>query len=82
LHAESFGLLLNNVVPRALKAACGGQRSVVQKRSASRAATLAAAKDGTADQLVDLVGITNPPLKKPRIKSHAGEASDSAAIVE
>jgi hypothetical protein len=60
LHAESFGLLLSSVVPRAQKGAGGSQRSIVQKRSASRAAALAAAKDGTADRPVDLVGTTDP----------------------
>jgi hypothetical protein len=82
LHAESFDLLMNSVMLRALKGAGDSQRTVVQKRSASRAAALAAVKDGTADQPVDLVGTTHPPMKKPRTESHAREASDLAANIE
>jgi hypothetical protein len=29
LHAEAFGLLLTNIVPRALKGASGGLRTVI-----------------------------------------------------
>jgi hypothetical protein len=45
-------------------------------------AALAAAKDGTADRLVDLVGKTDLPMKKPRTESHAGDASDFPTNVE
>jgi hypothetical protein len=59
LHAESFGLLVSSVMPRAQKGAGSSQRTVVQKRFASRTATLAEAKDGTADRPVNLVGTTD-----------------------
>jgi hypothetical protein len=75
--------LLNSIVPTALRKAGSGQRTVVQKRSASQvAASAAAAKDGTTDRLVDLVGTTDPPVKRLWTESHAGEASDLVANVE
>jgi hypothetical protein len=43
---------------------------------------MAAAKDGTVDRPVNLVGATNPPSKKPRVESYSGEASDLATNVE
>jgi hypothetical protein len=45
-------------------------------------AALAAAKDGTVDRPLDLVGMTDLPVKKLRTKSHAREASDLVANVE
>jgi hypothetical protein len=74
--------MLNSIVPRALRKVGSGQRTVVQKRSASQVAASAAAKDGTTDRPVDLVGTTDPPVKRLWTESHAGEASDLVANVE
>jgi hypothetical protein len=43
---------------------------------------MAAAKDGTANWPVDLVGTTNPAVKRPRTESHVGEACDFTTNVE
>jgi hypothetical protein len=43
---------------------------------------MAAAKDGTANWLVDLVGTTDLAVKRPRTESHVGEVCEFTTNVE